>query len=115
MVGLRDLICFAVQLYGHGVFTMSRCSALRVMAAVRMYGPRLPNDVTLLGFACEGHRSILCALPRRGDVAMLGSACEGRHSFVCASSPGDVTLCGKPPFNSMCPASRRRHTARLCV
>ena len=74
------------------VFTMSHCSALRVKDAVRMYGPRLPNDVTLLGFAFEGRRSILCALPRRGDVTMLGPACEGRHSLLCASSPGDVTL-----------------------
>ena len=101
-----------------------------------MYAPRLPDTVTLLGSACECRRSTichtaqlcasrppfecpndvtLCALPRHSEVTMLGAACECRHSLLCASSPRDVTLCRDLPFHSMCVASRRRHTAHLCL
>ena len=99
------------QLYVPGVLTMSHCSTLRVKAAVRMYGPRLPNDVTLLGFACEGCvpfyvpcrvvATLHCsALRVKAAIHLLPrllatSPCVGsRRSILCAPLPDDVTLLG---------------------
>ena len=100
------------QLYVPGVLTMSHCSTLRVKAAVRMYGPRLPNDVTLLGFACEGCvpfyvpcrvvATLQCSALRVKAAIHLcvprllaTSHCVGsRRSILCAPLPDDVTLLG---------------------
>ena len=63
-----------------------QCSALRVKAAIHFFVPRLLATSNCVG----SRRSILCAsFP--DDVTLLGSACEGSNSILCTSPPKDVT------------------------
>ena len=59
-----------------------RCSALRVKAACHFFVPRL-----LATSNCVGSRRSILYASFPDNVTLLGSACEGSNSILCTSPP----------------------------